>query len=263
MIHDITVTFKLRPRALIAEAFGVAVLCYVAGWTTRADNITGDSRPYEDFVTGPVVLATMILITADVSGAQLNPAVSFGLAFSKRQEWKTAVAYTVAQLLGSILGGFALHMSVPSSARDNDQLKNSYPTPSGLLPNWNVFWIEFVGAFMLMYGIIHCVEQKLTKHSIAFTVFSVIAMNGLAASNYSGACFNPARVFGPSLVENDILFGRWYLYWVGPIFGAMGGILFHDWIICGKPFWDYFYKPVLVDRVLALLAQSPKTHTSN
>lgn len=257
MIQDITVTFKLRPRALIAEGFAVAVLCYVAGWTTRADNLTGNGRPYEDFVTGPIVLATMILITADVSGAQLNPAVSVGLAFSKRQEWKTAIAYSVAQLFGSILGGFALHMSVPSDSRTSASMKSTYPKPGGFLPNWNVFWIEFVGAFMLMYGIVNCIQLKLTKHSIAFTVFSVVAMNGLAASNSSGACFNPARVFGPSLVENDIIFPQWYLYWLGPIFGAMAGVLFHDWIICGKPFWDYFYKPVLVDRVVALFEKSP------
>ena len=56
----------------------------------------------KSFGGGWIVIATgwamavyvAVLISADISGAHINPAVTFGLAFSGLFEWAKAVSYT-------------------------------------------------------------------------------------------------------------------------------------------------------------------------
>lgn len=54
----------------------------------------------------------MVYLFADVSGANLNPAVSWGLCLGKRITLLRCALYTVAQCIGAMIGvGFACSMS--------------------------------------------------------------------------------------------------------------------------------------------------------
>ena len=44
----------------------------------------------------------------------------------------------------------------------------------------------------------------------------------LIGAGISGACMNPARALGPSLVaDSDAIWEHHWIYWVGPIVGAL------------------------------------------
>src|SRR5665811_43474 len=45
-----------------------------------------------------------VLVTADISGAHLNPAVTLGLAFSGLFEWAKVVPFILSQILGAMFG---------------------------------------------------------------------------------------------------------------------------------------------------------------
>ena len=45
-----------------------------------------------------------VLVTADMSGAHINPAVTLGLAFSGLFEWGKVVPFIAAQMLGAMFG---------------------------------------------------------------------------------------------------------------------------------------------------------------
>ena len=54
-----------------------------------------------------------------------------------------------------------------------------------------------------------------------YTVFFLLVANFIGAG-ISGACMNPARALGPSLVANAPLIWKYHwIYWVGPICGAL------------------------------------------
>jgi len=55
------------------------------------------------------VLAVLITVLAPVSGAHLNPAVTFALAVRKQIAWRSAGAYVVVQLAGCCLGTVVAH----------------------------------------------------------------------------------------------------------------------------------------------------------
>jgi glycerol uptake facilitator protein len=51
-----------------------------------------------------------VLVTADISGAHLNPAVTLGLAFSGLFEWAKVMPFILAQMLGAMLGAATVYI---------------------------------------------------------------------------------------------------------------------------------------------------------
>jgi len=69
----------------------------------------GDAVPSGAAVVAPALLvAAIILFMGTVSGAHLNPAVSFAFALRGDFPWKRVPAYIVAQLIGAALATLLL-----------------------------------------------------------------------------------------------------------------------------------------------------------
>ena len=246
MDHETEVTITLKVRAMFMEGFAVFVLCYVAGWGTLSDNIKPLSgSPFEEAFCGGGVLLILVMLTFDISGAQLNPAITLALAVMKKQTWTTAWTLVLSQLLGSVLGAIAIHVVAIGDWKNSNPslLSETYPTPNLSFTRWSIFFYEFIGTFILAFFIFHVLEIKGGKFIMGCTVASVITMNTFSVSQISGACFNPARVFGPSLVENNLTFDGWYLYWVGPVAGATAGMLTFECIFREDNIFNYVFLP--------------------
>src|SRR3954465_12666313 len=103
--------FSLPQRAF-AEALGTALLVLVGpGSVVAVLTLPGKSTPA---VTGADLLAISLpfgLITpalvyalGKVSGCHINPAVTFGLAATKRFPWREVPAYWAGPVIGAVLG---------------------------------------------------------------------------------------------------------------------------------------------------------------
>ena len=90
---------------------------------------------------------------------------------------------------------------------------------------------EFILTFLLMMAIFgtavdeRAVSMKLGGFGIGLTV----AFDILAGGAVTGASMNPARSFGPALVQGH---WEWHLfYWLAPIAGAITAALVYDNLI--------------------------------
>jgi glycerol uptake facilitator-like aquaporin len=94
-------------RRLVAEAVGTALLvAAVIGSGIMAQQLTGDRAVAllaNTIATGGALVA-ILLIFGPISGAQLNPAVTVCMAFTKDLTPLVAAAYIVAQIVGGIAG---------------------------------------------------------------------------------------------------------------------------------------------------------------
>jgi glycerol uptake facilitator-like aquaporin len=94
-----------------------------------------------------------------------------------------------------------------------------------------VLLAEFVMTFLLVtsvYSVAIDTRGKGVKIG-AFAIGLTVTFCILAGGNVSGASMNPARSFGPALV--NVHFVSHWVYWVAPILGGVAGGLFYQHVL--------------------------------
>jgi len=186
-------------------------------------------------VFGLTVMACIYLF-GKMSGSHLNPAVTIGLLVTKNISLKDSCYYFVGQFAGAILGSLALLAVLGMHAVTIGGLGATAP---GLgVSYWQAMLAEFIGTFFLMLVIMGVAVDKKADPgfagiSIGFTVAAVITTLGA----FTGASINPARTFGPYLVDllaGGTNFWAYYpIYLIGPILGAILAALVYSYMAKG------------------------------
>src|SRR6266508_2419057 len=71
-------------------------------------------------------------------------------------------------------------------------------------------------------------DPRGTFKSIAgLAIGLTITMDVLVGGPLTGAAMNPARAFGPDLVQN--VWENWWIWWVGPVAGGAAAALLYEW----------------------------------
>jgi aquaporin Z len=204
---------RLEWRRLFAELLGTFMLVLVAagGGLLHAKGQIG--LPAAVVAPGLMVLA-IILFMGAVSGAHLNPVVSFAFALRGDFPWKRLPGYVIVQLLGATLARLFL-LAVFGNV---EHLGATLPGPG--YSNWQAFLMEVVLTGTLVSVILGTASAAQNVGAIAaLGVGGYIALAGLWAAPVSGTSMNPARSFGPALVSGD--FSAYWVYVAGPVAGAL------------------------------------------
>ena len=233
----------------IAEGVGTLLLVYFgAGAAAVTLMIAAGTKPATSFnigigqlgglgdwfaigITFGIVIAAVIYALGRVSGAHINPAVTIALWATKRFPAGEAVAYIIAQCIGAAIGSLLFFLTVGMDAVTIGGLGATAPFPG--IGYGQAILIESIATFVLMLVIMGVAVDKRAPPGFAgliigLTVAGMITMAG----NISGASLNPARTFGPYLM--DFLSGGpnlWIffpIYIIGPVIGAVVAAVFYD-----------------------------------
>ena len=202
-------------RRLFSEVLGTffLVLVAVGGGMVNA-RFGGDAVPSGAAVVAPALMvAAVILFMGTVSGAHLNPAVSFAFALRGDFPWKRVPAYIVAQLIGAVLATLLLWALIGKQGSAGLTLPGE-----GISTTTAMLWelVLTTGLVSVILGTASGAQQ--IGPLAAIGVGGYIALAGLWGAPVSGASMNPARSLGPALVLGD--WTSWWAYLVGPVAGA-------------------------------------------
>jgi aquaporin Z len=216
---------KLHPRMYAAELVGTALLVFlglsvvIALWGHDAPlaslPIPADARRLlNGFLFGTVGAAIAFSPIGRMSGAHINPAVTFAFWLEGKLRWRDASFYVLAQLVGAALGSVALLVWGAVGASDTWGAS----VPNKLVPNWLPIAGEAVCTFLLVLLIFVFAAHRLTQPFTPLVNPPLFAVLTWLEAPLSGASANPARSFGPELV--GWLWQGWWIYWIGPCLGA-------------------------------------------
>jgi MIP family channel proteins len=170
-------------------------------------------------LTFGLVVAAMIYSTGHLSGAHLNPAVSLAFALTRHFPVRDLFPYWGAQLAGATLAALTLRLLFGQTAHLGATL------PRG--PAWQSLILEGILTFFLMFVIMAmATDSRAVGQSAALAIGATVGLEALFAGPISGASMNPARSFGPALVSG--LFTHHWIYWVGPLLGALLGAVTYE-----------------------------------
>lgn len=214
-------------RALIMEFLGTFSLIFIGGWSVYgASGKTGTL--YAAFGHG-ALLAIYVFIGAKISGAHYNPAVTLGLLSVQQIELISAVFYIIAQLLGSLVAGFTLSWLRPGMFKDQNL---GYPHLAPKLTLTQAFFMEFLGTFFLVFSIYACACHRADSPSTCAGVIGITLFFGICAfGDLTGGAFNPARTFGPSIVNKEFQMRGWWVYYTATTLGGVFGALIYRYVV--------------------------------
>ncbi len=179
-------------RRLAAEALGTAfLLAAIVGSGIMADTLSGGNvglALLANAAATAAALVILILVFGPVSGAHFNPAVT--LAFLVRGEIAAglAVAYVVAQVIGGVLGVWAVHVMFEQPVW---QVAVNGRTGVGL---WAA---EVIATFGLVMTILGCVRWRIDMVAQAVGLYVGAAIWFTASTSFA----NPAVTIGRALTD--------------------------------------------------------------
>ena len=107
-----------RIKASLAELIGTFTLCFLGAGSIIIDAHTGGGVGLLGIAAAHGLgLAIAVTATMNISGGQINPAVTIGLMVIKKIKPGDAVFYIVAQLTGASLAGLVLLLFPGGSLR--------------------------------------------------------------------------------------------------------------------------------------------------
>ncbi len=218
-----------------AEFFGTAMIL-VFGSGVVANVLLNKTKGYN---SGWIVISfgwaigvfTGVLISASISGAHLNPAVTLALVLAGKFSVAKMPLYISAQLLGAMFGSGLAWLAYKKhfDATDDADLKLAVFCTS---PNIRSYWYnvitEVVGTFVLALAVLYMAQPEVGLGALnALPVALVVLGIGLSLGGPTGYAINPARDLGPRILHFLLPIpakrdSDWAYSWV-PVVGPMVG----------------------------------------
>lgn len=178
-------------------------------------------------------LAAMMAIygIGHISGAHINPAVSIAMYITGRMKFGECIGYIIAQLIGATIASTLVFLAFGQSAVTIASLGAT--TPATTLGA--AFIVEIIATFALLTTVMAVIDKRNSLGNfggmaIALTIGGAI----LSIGTISGGSLNPARTFGPYIIDllagGTNYFAFYPIYIFGPIIGALAAVFLYDWL---------------------------------
>ena len=232
----------------VAEFLGTALMIFFGTGCVAALKVAGATFGlWEICIIWGMAVSMAIYLSAGVSGAHLNPAVSIALSIFAGFEKKKLPFYIVAQIAGAFCGAGLVYLLYISLFFEYEHAHNmvrgslaslelasvfsTYPNPA--ISVGQAALVEVVITAILMGVIMSLTDDNngLPRGALApLLIGLLVAVIGSAMGPLTGFAMNPARDFGPKLMTflagwGEIAFtgGRDIPYFLIPIFAPIVG----------------------------------------
>jgi aquaporin TIP len=215
-------------RRAVAELVGTFALVFVgAGAIMTAAGPADQSPLLPAALASGLVIAVFASAVGHISGAHFNPAVTFAFLVTRRMAPALAGVYWLSQFAGAVAGALLLRWLYPAELRD--ALALGAPFLEGVSASQG-FAIEAILTFFLVWVIFACAtDPRGTFKSIAgLAIGFTISLDILMGGPLTGAAMNPARAFGPELVQN--FWDDAWIYYTAPLVGGGLAALLYDFL---------------------------------
>lgn len=212
-----------------AEVFGTFVLVFFACGTAI---VSGGNWVATALSFGLVIVA-MAYTIGNISGCHINPAVSLGVLVQQKLTGKKDFGvmefcvYLLAQFIGAIAGAAALFGILKGTYTDLP----AYATNSVLIKDAGgyiaAFAAEIIMTLVFVYVILVVVNNEKTQKKAGLLIGFTLTLVHLLGIGITGTSVNPARSFGPALMQLAFGGGSGALgvIWVFLLAPLVGGFL--------------------------------------
>jgi glycerol uptake facilitator-like aquaporin len=221
------VSFGRLARDSVFELILTSVLLFgvvsIVRWVIGPSRISGmiPGIHAELWIVGAAValLLTGLILTPPgrASGGHMNPAISLAMWRFGVFPAAGVVPYTIAQLIGSVLGVVAAH-KVWGNVVAEPPVVYAALQPAPGWSTWELFTTETLAMAVMVFLVgLSLAMQRLTPF-VPWIVGALVGLGIAVLGTATGGSLNPARQFGPAVVSGQTQF--LWVYLVAPLVGA-------------------------------------------
>jgi MIP family channel proteins len=235
-------------REMLAEFFGTFILIVfgvgVVAQVVLSRNTAGTYLSIN--IAWGLAVAMGCYVSAGVTGAHLNPAVTVALAVHRKCPWPKVLPYSVAQVAGAFVASAVVYLTYREAlaafdggirqvagAQGTGGIWATYPQPF-LSPFPGGVIDQVVGTALLVaviFGITDSRNSPAPAGLAPVVVGLLVVLIGATFGYNSGYAINPARDFGPRLFTfvagwgGDVFRAGNNWWWVPIVAPCIGGVI--------------------------------------
>jgi len=174
-------------------------------------------------------LSILVYMGAHISGDHYNPAVSLAMIIRGEISIMECLKYILSQCIGAFAGAYSIILlgADTLSVVSNTDSMTSF------------FMAEIIFTFLLVFVILNVATHPDTKNNqyYGLAIGLTVAAGAFSVGEISGAVFNPAVSFGPSLLSlinpdlefSNLVSHNFFIYYLGAtaIGSVIAGLLFN------------------------------------
>jgi glycerol uptake facilitator protein len=232
---------------IIAEVFGTALLILLGDGVVAGVLLAKSKSNSAGWIviTAAWAFAVFVgvVVAGPISGAHLNPAVTFGLAVTGGITWGMVPEYLIGEFIGAFIGAIlvTIHYWDHFKATDDAGLKLAVFSTGPNIRNYPLNFIsEVIGTFVLVFVILTFGTNgsdtgvTIAKGGMAalgaLPVALLVFVIGMSLGGTTGYAINPARDLGPRIIHAILpIPGKggsdWGYSWVPVVGPIVGGVL--------------------------------------
>jgi MIP family channel proteins len=200
-------------RRLLAEFVGTFFLVLLGPGAVMVEALRpGSVGAVGIALTFAFAVSTVVFALGPVSGAHINPAVTIALWSLRRIPATQGIGYIGAQLAGAVTASVLARVALGAVASGGATLPR-VSTPAA-------FALEALMSLLVILVVL-ATDREGARAGNAVIIGMAVGVCALFGGPLTGASMNPARSFGPALVN-----GAWsahWVYWVAPVVGMLLG----------------------------------------
>ena len=215
----------------LAEFIGTFVLVLFACGTAAvvgcsSENGTGYLLTALSF---GLVIVAMAYSIGNVSGCNINPAVSLAMLLSKKMSVKDFIGYVVAQVLGAIFGSLILGILLGGF----DSLgANGFGAVGQFAENAGIaLLVEVILTFIFVTVILGVTSKSKYSNVAGIVIGLTLVLVHLIGIPFTGTSVNPARSLAPALFQGKEALTQVWLFIIAPLGGAALASLFYKYVL--------------------------------
>jgi len=238
---------KALMREVMAEFLGTFILI-VFGVGVVAQVVLSRSTagsPLSINIAWGLAVTMGCYVSAGVTGAHLNPAVTLALAVHRKLPWSKVLPYSLAQLAGAFAASAVVYVTYHEALIAFDGGVRHVLGPQGTAGIWATYPQPFLSAFpggfidqvvgtALLVGVIFGITDSRNSPAPAglapVVVGLLVVLIGATFGFNAGYAINPARDFGPRLFTfvagwgGEVFTAGNNWWWVPIIAPCVGGV---------------------------------------
>ena len=211
-------------RKYISEFVGTLVLVLVGCGTAV---VTGANIMITSLAFGLAIVA-MAYSIGNVSGCHVNPAVSLAMLLTGRMSLKDFLFYLLSQFLGAFVGALLLGVILSSFKALG---ANGFGSDMGAGSAWIAFLVEVLLSFIFIVSILG-VTSRLEHSKVAGIVIGLtLTLVHLLGIYFTGTSVNPARSFGPAILQGGKALEQLWVFIIAPMVGSVIAAIFYKFVL--------------------------------